>query len=210
MHTLRAFEATARIDQILVVLAPDDNFTWPSDLSKRIELVRIGGTSRAHSVFNGLTHLLNHQAQPHDWVLVHDAARCLITPALIDTLINACLPDTVGGLLALPCPDTLKIQIEQNPKQGNMRSSATLPRADKWLAQTPQMFRLGSLHTALQTQLAQNFDNITDEASAIERTGVQPLLVRGSALNFKVTWPEDLILAQAVLANRQNFPSQHE
>ncbi len=71
-----------------------------------------------------------------DWVLVHDAARCLVTPEQIDALIDACEDDAVGGLLALKLPDTLKAETDG-------RVSATLDRSDKWLAQTPQMFRIG-------------------------------------------------------------------
>jgi 2-C-methyl-D-erythritol 4-phosphate cytidylyltransferase len=130
----------------------------------------------------------------HDWVLVHDAARCLITPAQINGLLDACLDDEVGGLLALPLPDTLKAA-----KAG--RVSATLPRADKWLAQTPQMFRIGSLLEALELA----GDAVTDESSAIEAMGLAPKLVVGSAQNFKVTYPEDFELAQAVLVARGGF-----
>jgi len=150
-----------------------------------------GGSTRATSVFNGLNALLDEGAVAHDWVLVHDAARCLITPAQINQLLDACLDDEVGGLLALPLPDTLK------QAQGG-RVSATLPRVDKWLAQTPQMFRLGSLLEALELA----GDAVTDESSAIEAMGLAPKLVPGSAQNFKVTFAEDFELAQAVLVAR--------
>ena len=154
-----------------------------------------GGETRAESVFNGVTQLLNEGAQLSDWVLVHDAARCLITPAQIEQLMDACMDDDVGGLLALPLPDTLKPSL-----QG--RVTGTLERADKWLAQTPQMFRLGVLRQAL-VQAQQAGDMVTDESSAIEALGLAPRLVKGSAQNFKVTYPEDFALASAVLAARQ-------
>jgi len=209
-HTLRAFQAAPRIRRILAVLAPQDDHPWPSPLPPRVELARIGGASRAASVLNGLNHLLAHGAQPQDWVLVHDAARCLVTPALIDALIDACWSDPMndrdsgktGGLLALPCPDTIKTEAENLPAQPASRVAATLPRGGKWLAQTPQMFRLGALRDALEQQAADGFAGITDEASAMERAGCQPLLVRGSVQNFKVTWPEDFALAEAVLQSR--------
>ncbi|MDR2992163.1 MAG: 2-C-methyl-D-erythritol 4-phosphate cytidylyltransferase [Burkholderiaceae bacterium] len=204
-HTLRALGAVARIERILVVLAPQDDHAWPP-LPPRVELARVGGATRAESVLNGLCRLLAHGAQPQDWVLVHDAARCLITPALIDTLIDACLPDPVGGLLALPCSDTIKTEGRDPQGQSTGRIATTLPRGGQWLAQTPQMFCLGALHDTLQRQAAHGFTGITDEASAIERAGGQPLLVRGSAQNFKVTWPEDLALAEAVLQSRQASP----
>ena len=139
-------------------------------------------------------------ATAHDWVLVHDAARCLITPVQINALIDACLPDEVGGLLALPLPDTLK---SAGPTG---RVAATIDRADKWLAQTPQMFRAGLLHDALEARAAQNFDGITDEASAIEAAGLRPLLVPGSAQNFKVTYPQDFALAEAIFWQRAHRP----
>jgi 2-C-methyl-D-erythritol 4-phosphate cytidylyltransferase len=133
--------------------------------------------------------------RPADWVLVHDAARCLITPALVDSLIDACLPDACGGLLALPLPDTLK-------SESGRRVQATVPREDKWLAQTPQMFRLGALQQALVAQAPTGFVGVTDEASALEMAGLQPLLVVGSAHNFKVTYPQDFALAAAILQTR--------
>ena len=158
-------------------------------------LADCGGATRAESVFNGLGHLLATGAQAHDWVLVHDAARCLITPAQIEALIDACTPDAVGGLLALPLPDTLKAE-----RDG--RVAATIDRAGKWLAQTPQMFRIGPLHAAYAAHAASGFVGITDEASAMESAGHAPRLVRGSAQNFKVTYPEDFALAEAVLRSR--------
>ena len=91
----------------------------------------------------------------------------------------------------MPLPDTLK--------QGrDGRVSATVDRADKWLAQTPQMFRLA----ALQAALTAAGDAVTDEASAMELAGQAPRLVEGSAQNFKVTYPQDFALAQAVLQSR--------
>jgi 2-C-methyl-D-erythritol 4-phosphate cytidylyltransferase len=83
------------------------------------------------------------------------------------------------------------------------RVAATLPRDDKWLAQTPQMFRIGLLSTALDAALAGDASQVTDEASAIEAQGLTPRLVPGSALNFKVTYPDDFALAETVLRGRQ-------
>jgi 2-C-methyl-D-erythritol 4-phosphate cytidylyltransferase len=138
-----------------------------------------------------LNWLIEQGAAAHDWVLVHDAARCLVLADQINGLIDACLPDEVGGLLALPLPDTLK-------QEAHGRVATTLPRGDKWLAQTPQMFRIGSLIDALQLA----GDAVTDESSAIEAMGLSPKLVAGSAQNFKVTYPADFNLAEAVLNNR--------
>ena len=192
-HTLAALGAVARIDRLLVVVAPgDDTLRQPG---ARWQLADCGGATRAESVWNGLDHLLASGAAPQDWVLVHDAARCLLTPALVDALIDACLPDAVGGLLALPLPDTLK-------RAQDGRVAATVDRGDKWLAQTPQMFRIGALRAALAPHAASGFAGITDEASAMEAAGQRPLLVRGSAQNVKITYPEDFALAQAVLQAR--------
>jgi len=194
LHTLAAFAGVARLTECLVVVAPGDGFLSFDDA--RTVVAPCGGPSRADSVCNGLAHLLAHGAQAHDWVLVHDAARCLVTPAQIDALIDACRDDAVGGLLALPLADTLK-------RAEDGRVAATLDRGDKWLAQTPQMFRIGPLAAALRLALQADAAAITDEASAMEAAGLQPLLVRGSAQNFKVTYPEDFALAEAILRSRQ-------
>jgi 2-C-methyl-D-erythritol 4-phosphate cytidylyltransferase len=193
MHTLDALRAVARLDRCVVVIAPDDAF-WPSQPVGTV-LARCGGATRAESVFNGLQALRAQGADEHDWVLVHDAARCLVTPAQVDALIDACWNDAVGGLLAQPLPDTLKAETDG-------RVAVTVDRAGKWLAQTPQMFRLGALHAALAATASSGFAGVTDEASAMEMAGHRPLLVRGSAQNFKVTYPEDFALAEAVLRSR--------
>lgn len=193
LHTLSTFNAVDRIEQVLIVVAPDDRFL--SIDHPDVHLRPCGGTSRAESVRNGLMALREAGALATDWVLVHDAARCLVTPAQIDSLIEACREDAVGGLLALKLPDTLKAE-----RDG--RVSATLDRAGKWLAQTPQMFRIGPLLEALQAQAASGFTGVTDEASAMEMAGFAPKLVPGSAQNFKVTYPEDFALAEAILRSR--------
>ncbi len=189
LHTLAAFAEVTRLSEVLVVLAPDDAFF--ASLEAGCLLTYCGGATRAASVVNGLAVLLQHGALRHDWVLVHDAARCLVTPGQINTLIDACSGDPVGGLLAHRLADTLKSEV-------NGRVAHTLERKDKWLAQTPQMFRVGMLLDALQ----QAGEQVTDEASAIEAIGEQPLLVPGNAQNFKVTYPEDFALAEAVLQAR--------
>ena len=196
-HTVQALLAVARIDQVCVVLSPDDAH-WPTHGAAphpRLSVVRCGGATRAESVFQGLQALAKQGAQAHDWVLVHDAARCLIEAEHVNALIDACMPDAVGGLLAVPVPDTLKAET-----QGRVQH--TLPREHTWLAQTPQMFRWAPLHQALLAAQAQGFAGITDEASAIEAQGHAPRLVRGSTHNIKVTWPEDFALAEALIRSR--------
>lgn len=195
LHTLAAFAGVDRIHKIAVVVAPDDEFL-PLNATVYL-LAKQGGATRAASVFNGLKFLLQQGAARQDWVLVHDAARCLVTPVQINALIDACIGDEVGGLLALPLPDTLK-------SESGGRVQATLDRGDKWLAQTPQMFRIGALMDAL----LQAGDKVTDESSAMEAMGFRPKLVPGSAQNFKVTYPEDFALAEAVLDARSRSSNQ--
>jgi len=188
-HTLAAFAAVRRIARTVVVVKEGDGFFERNPTPALV--VPCGGATRAASVRNGLYELVRVGAAEHDWVLVHDAARCLVTPALIDSLIDACLGDEVGGLLALPLNDTLK-------REEGGRVLETVEREDKWLAQTPQMFRIGTLMSALERSGPQ----VTDEASALEAVGQRPLLVAGSAQNFKVTYPDDFVLAEAILKGR--------
>ncbi len=204
-HTLAALQAVPRLDATLVVLSPDDTQFErhvPDFVGERGWIARVGGATRAESVANGLTELLNRGAQPHDWVLVHDAARCLVRPEWVERLISACEDDEVGGLLALPLADTLK-HAEQGP-DGVARAHATLSRTAKWAAQTPQMFRLELLRLALTSALSDEATAaaITDEASAIEALGHAPRLVLGDWENIKVTWPGDFALAERLLATR--------
>jgi 2-C-methyl-D-erythritol 4-phosphate cytidylyltransferase len=193
-YTLAAFAAVPRLTGTAVVIASDDAlFGRHVELpNAAFSIARCAGNTRAKTVFRGLSTLLEQGAAPADWVLVHDAARCLITPAQIDAVIDACLGDDVGGLMALKLADTLK-------QESAGRVIATVDRADKWLAQTPQMFRIGSLMHALEKA----GDAVTDEASAVEALGKRPLLIPGSAQNFKVTYPEDFALAEALLTARK-------
>jgi len=197
VHTLAALARVPRLQATLVVLAPGDvQFAAQAGTldTERVWAAHCGGATRAASVASGLAELQRRGATGDDWVLVHDAARCLLRPAWVDRLIDACLHDEVGGLLALPLSDTLK----QAEADDGGRVQRTLPRGDKWVAQTPQMFRLGLLRQALQ----QAGPQVTDEASAIEAMGRHPLLVPGELENFKITWPQDLALAERLLATR--------
>ncbi|MGM9488339.1 2-C-methyl-D-erythritol 4-phosphate cytidylyltransferase [Ideonella sp. YS5] len=195
-HTLQALAAVTRIAATLVVLSPDDDcfeklLTWHA--GERAWVARCGGSTRAETVAHGLAALRERGAQPQDWVLVHDAARCLIRPEWVDRLIDECLQDEVGGLLALPLADTLKAEGRAQ------RVASTVDRAGKWAAQTPQMFRLGLLAPALAHAGA----GVTDESSAVEALGHEPKLVRGEWENFKLTWPGDFALAERLMASRE-------
>ena len=201
-HTLAALGQVLRIEATLVVLSPSDaqfEEHVPGFGDERGWVARVGGVSRAESVANGLDELVARGAQPHDWVLVHDAARCLIQPAWVQRLIDACEDDEVGGLLALPLADTLKAA--GGGAAGETRVLSTVDRAGKWAAQTPQMFRLGLLRPALRLALSdpEAAAAITDEASAVEMLGHAPRLVPGALDNFKVTWPDDFALAERLL-----------
>ena len=196
MHTLVAFAAVPALAQTVVVVAAGDGF-FDQTPQARLTVAHCGGATRADSVHNGLQVLLAGGAAPTDWVLVHDAARCLITPLQITGLVAACQDDAVGGLLAQPLADTLK-------SEAGGRVASTLDRAGTWLAQTPQMFRIGPLLAALDAA-AQAQLTVTDESSAMEAAGHQPRLVPGSAQNFKVTWPEDFALAEAIFHTRQPY-----
>ena len=196
MHTVQALAQVPQLNSGWLILSPQDAHVWPTQgWPAHFKRLACGGASRAESVFNGLQAMLAAGLSGQDWVLVHDAARCLVSPDSVGRLIMACQHDAVGGLLALPLPDTLK-------SEGGGRVVSTLPREHKWLAQTPQMFRLQVLHDALAQVAGEGFAGITDEASAIERLGLKPLLVEGTAQNFKVTYPADFSLAEAVLASR--------
>lgn len=190
-HTLRALQGVKRLTQTLVVLSPGDTLFAQAVPEHTAWVADVGGSTRAESVLAGLYVLKTRGAVDEDWVLVHDAARCLVQPAWIDALIDACLPDAVGGLLALPLADTLKHEVSG-------RVASTLDRSHKWLAQTPQMFRLGMLTQALEQADAA----VTDEASAIEALGHAPLLVPGCLENFKLTYPADFALAERLLNPR--------
>ncbi len=195
-HTLVALAQVRRLHQVLVMLSPTDA-CFESLLPAFAGWVdRRGGATRAATVAAGLDALLERGARLSDWVLVHDAARCLIRPEAVDALIDACVDDAVGGLLALPVADTLK-----RAAPGTDRVGTTVERAQMWQAQTPQMFRIGMLREALASAASLGLP-VTDEASAIEALGHAPRLVRGDLENLKVTFPSDFALAERLLRSR--------
>jgi 2-C-methyl-D-erythritol 4-phosphate cytidylyltransferase len=210
-YTLAAFDACSELTQTLVVLAPHDTHFDPRRFNGlRFAVRRCGGDSRHATVLNGLHALREFGARDHDWALVHDAARAGITPTLIRKLVAEVKDDPVGGIVALPLADTLKRATAdvadgtETATNSGPRIARTEPRDGLWLAQTPQMFRLGLLRDALESAQRDGF-NVTDEASALERLGHNPRLVQGNLRNFKVTYPEDFALAEAVLGK----PSEH-
>ena len=184
-HTLSRLLAFAPIQQIVVATSASDLW-WPQlgiAHHKRIRSV-LGGETRAHSVLNGLQ-ALKEVAGERDWVLVHDMARPCVRLSDIELLLRECGPE--GAILAAPITDTVK-------RAEHQRILNTVPRKQLWRALTPQLFPLHALHDALASALAAGAD-ITDEASAMERVGVQPMLVAGQPDNIKITLPSDLPLA---------------
>ncbi|MCP3721602.1 2-C-methyl-D-erythritol 4-phosphate cytidylyltransferase [Paraburkholderia sp. CNPSo 3272] len=199
-YTLAAFDACNEFSQTLVVLSPDDtHFDARRFGGLRFAVRRCGGASRQATVYNGLAALAEFGATGDDWVLVHDAARPGITPTLIRALVEALKDDPVGGIMALPVADTLKRVAPKDPAAPGAHIARTEARDGLWQAQTPQMFRIGMLRTAIE-RAQQDGHDLTDEASAIEWLGHAPRLVQGSLRNFKVTYPEDFALAEAILS----------
>lgn len=198
-HTVRVLNEVVGIQGILVVTAPQDKGVFQEAIGK-IRIQAIGGPSRADTVKNGLRYLLDNGASGSDWVLVHDAVRCLVQSERVEALIAACMSDAVGGLLATPVVDTLKSDTGHlvSGLRALTRVDTTLTRHGKWLAQTPQMFKIGVLVKALKEAPP----GVTDEASAVEAMGLSPLLVDGGSLNIKVTYPQDFELAEAILTLR--------
>jgi 2-C-methyl-D-erythritol 4-phosphate cytidylyltransferase len=228
-HAIDRLAVGTPLVRTFVVLAPGDRrFDSTIGRRDRVVPVYCGGASRAASVRNGLA-LMRGEAHARDWVLVHDAARPCLDRALLTRLLVQAGEDEVGGLLAIPVADTLKRERAsdgstraaggQHSADGGeasakavgdrpsgapgiakpsaaLRVGATVERGGLWQAQTPQMFRYGVLLEALAGPGA---EQCTDEAQAIEALGLSPRLVMGSKRNLKVTWPDDLGLAEAIL-----------
>ena len=192
-HTIQVFFNHPRIASIHLALNPADEF-WRSltlESASKLKLHYTGGESRAATVLNTLNAI---DVAVDDWVLVHDAARPGLTHQMLDRLLSELEHDPVGGLLALPLADTLKQSDAFN------HVAKTIPRAQLWQAQTPQMFRYGLLKQALTSYNGQS----TDEAEAVEALGLQPKLVQGELRNLKVTYPQDLALLEALLLSENH------
>ena len=200
-HAMLALAQHSRIEQVFVVLAQGDDrfarYDW-RELGERVKPLYCGGETRAASVFNGLLAARDTIAGS-DWVLVHDAARPCLGREELDRLLGELEEDDTGGLLAVPVADTLK------RANRDLRVAATEPRVNLWLAQTPQMFRYRLLIEALR---AADPAVVTDEASAIEGLGLKPRLVMGDSRNIKVTFPEDLAIAELILESRETVTAK--
>jgi 2-C-methyl-D-erythritol 4-phosphate cytidylyltransferase len=197
-HAVRAV-CVPPVESVFVVLLQNDKDYATHDWSAfqgKIEPLYCGGETRRDSVYNGLVSAMA-AVDADDWMLVHDAARPCLPRKDLETLISEAQSDEVGGILALPIADTVKkASIDE---AGAPRIAGTEDRSELWLAQTPQMFRAGLLAQALQRARGR----VTDEASAIEQMGLKPRLVTGSRENLKVTYAEDLAIAEAILSGRK-------
>lgn len=195
-HTLARFVGSEKIKRVVVTVAADDDM-FPRLCPSLLEQCTIitGGAERCDSVIAGLDHL--RKSEPDDsWVLVHDAARPCIQQHDIDKLIQVLVGNRVGGLLAAPVSDTIK----DCSQDGLIRK--TIDRTSLWRALTPQMFRLGLLQEALAVSI-KNGLVVTDESQAIENAGFSSKIVEGSNDNIKVTRPEDIWLAEAILTRHK-------
>ena len=191
-HAVRAV-CVPQVETVFVVLTPGDNAFAAHDWSAfdgRLEPLYCGGETRRDSVYNGLVAAMG-TIEADDWVLVHDAARPCLPRQDMEALLAECNTDEIGGILALPVADTVKRAVQN-------RIDSTEDRAHLWLAQTPQMFRAGLLMQALKRAKG----TPTDEAAAVEQMGLKPRLVAGSRENLKVTWPEDVAIAESILKGR--------
>lgn len=186
------------VETVFIVLAPGDTAFKSCDWSAfagRLEPLYCGGETRRDSVYNGLVAAMA-AVQADDWMLVHDAARPCLPAADLERLVEECRHDQIGGILALPVSDTVK-RVGKD-EGGVQRIAGTEDRSQLWLAQTPQMFRAALLAEAL----GKAAKTVTDEAAAIESMGLRPRLVLGSRENLKVTYLEDLAIAEAILSRR--------
>lgn len=175
------------LSEIISELAPQN-----SCLMRLVE----GGQTRQQSVSNAA-----HVASA-DLLLIHDAARPLISPQVIERVARAAL-QSGAAIAALPASDTVKIAREKNDSQSPPQVGSTPDRSTIWLAQTPQIFKSELFLEALKNAQHDEFAG-TDCSSLIERLGAEVALIEGDVENFKVTFAADLTRAEAILKARQN------
>lgn len=190
-YTVCIFQNHPSIDMTVVVVSPEDVLADGFQTAfAGVEVWKIGGRSRAETVRNGVAKLLETGlAAETDNILVHDAARCCLPSEALTRLIEQAGDVEQGGILAIPVADTIK-------RAEGGQISATVERTSLWQAQTPQLFQAGLLHRALA---AANLEGITDEASAVEKLGVRPLLIQGDVRNLKLTQPQDAYIVRLLL-----------
>ena len=198
-HTVMKLLSHPLISQVIIALGTDDQYFSESPLATHLDIIRVdGGTERVHSVLNGLKAV---DRKKYPWVLVHDAARPCVSHEDIDKLINQCLSNDYGGILATPVRDTMKRGIFT--KEATNTIDSTVEREQLWHALTPQLYKTHELTLAIE-QALENGLKITDEASAIEHANLPSLLVSASSENIKITHPDDLALAEFYLNKQAN------
>ena len=184
------FSKLAAIKTITIALNKKQKYieSLNCQFSNKTTLIDCGGSNRSETVLNALR-IIGEDIQKKDWIMVHDAARVGITESLVNNFIREIVDDKVGGILAIPALDTVK---RVDKKQQIIR---TEKRDEIWLAQTPQMFRFDLLNKALTSFKG----NPTDESEAIEAFGLSPKIVKGSLVNFKITYPDDLMRVEKLI-----------
>lgn len=203
-RTINTLTSLPEIHRVMLVVAADDERAQKLSYQHSDKLAFVtGGAERMDSVLAGLLALQASGAQADDWVLVHDVARPLVRADDVRKLLKAITGNAVGGLLANPVRDTMKRANTQNAVDH------TVTREGLWHALTPQAFRLNALINALQ-QAQADAVLVTDEASAMEHLGLQPLLVEGARDNLKITYFDDLALAHALLQARSSVSTNLE
>ena len=192
-HTLRAFEDAPAVDKVYTVGDREriEKLAKEAGISKYAGCAEPGET-RSLSTRSGL---LLCEDEEEAIVLIHDGSRCLITPDLIGRVVEAARGGVDGVIPALPVSDTIKVA-----ENGSV--SHTLDRARLHAAQTPQAFRLGLLHR-IYAAPEEDLRAATDDASLVEDAGGRVVMVAGEKTNIKLTSPEDLVLAEAILAARE-------
>ena len=187
-HTTNRLLSHANIAKVIIVLSDDDAYFGQTELADNANIIRVsGGEERVDSVLNGLQVI---DIEKYPWVLVHDAARPCVTHDDIDKIIDQCIANNCGGLLAAQVVDTIK----ENSQEHLNAVGSTIDRANLWHAFTPQMYKTVELKQAIEQALVKGLQ-ITDESSAIEFAGLPSLLVLGRRDNIKITRPEDIALA---------------
>ena len=184
------FSKLATIKTITIALNKKQKYieSLNCQFSNKTTLIDCGGSNRSETVLNALS-IIGEDIQKKDWIMVHDAARVGITESLVNNFIREIVDDKVGGILAIPALDTVK---RVDKKQQIIR---TEKRDEIWLAQTPQMFRFDLLNKALTSFKG----NPTDESEAIEAFGLSPKVVKGNLVNFKITYPDDLMRVEKLI-----------
>jgi 2-C-methyl-D-erythritol 4-phosphate cytidylyltransferase len=187
-HTTNRLLSHPKISKVIIVLSDEDEYFSQTESADNSNIIRVsGGKERVNSVLNGLKAI---DVEKYPWILVHDAARPCVTHDDIDKIIEQCIANNCGGLLAAQVVDTMK----QNSHDHSNTVGSTIDRSNLWHAFTPQMYKTVELKQAIEQALEQGLE-ITDESSAIELAGLPSLLVLGRRDNIKITRPEDIALA---------------